>query len=126
MSDQTEKEVIAVENTRTAATVSVDIPALAAIYDDALVYVHSTGKMDDKAAVLAQLEKMRHIVGLERGDLKVVAWEDCALMSGPIHYRFRRPDGSERPMSAFATQMFRRDGGAWRLISFQATPLNPP
>jgi ketosteroid isomerase-like protein len=123
MSEDAKAAVIALEKQRTAATVAVDIAALSAIYADDLVYVHSSGKADNKAAVLAQLEQMRHIVGLERGDLCVQAWDNAAMMAGPIHYRFRRPDGTERPMSAFATQVFRREGATWRLVPFQATTL---
>jgi ketosteroid isomerase-like protein len=123
VSDNTKTELIALENKRTAATVAIDIPALSEIYDDEMVYVHSSGKCDTKAAVLEQLERMRHIVGLERGTLLVTAWDDGAVMAGPIHYRFQRADGTVREMSAFATQAFRRDGGAWRLMSFQATPF---
>ena len=87
------------------------------------VYVHSTGKLDDKTAVLSQLEKRRHIIGLERGELSVIAWDNTAVMSGPIHYVFRKPDGAGLPVSAFATQTFRRHDAGWRLVSFQATPV---
>ncbi len=123
MSEDARTALIALEKQRTAATVAVDVAALSAIYADDLVYVHSSGKADNKAAVIGQLEQMRHIAGLERGDLNIVAWENAAMMSGPIHYRFKRPDGSERAMSALATQVFRREGQSWRVVSFQATTL---
>jgi ketosteroid isomerase-like protein len=118
--------LFALENDRLKATIAIDVARLGEIYDDDLVYVHSSGKADDKAAVIDMLVKNRHIVGLERGTLVTHVWDGVAVMSGPIHYRFRRPDGSEIAMDAFATQTFRAVPGGWTLVSFQATTLKAP
>ncbi len=125
MDEQVNAEVIAIEHRRTAATVAVDLAALEAIYDDELVYVHTTGKLDDKETILSLLERNRHVAALERGELSVVTWGDTAVMFGPIQFRFKRSDGTERELSAYATQTFRRTKAGWRVVSFQSTPVNP-
>lgn len=126
--DATDEEaaaLLAVEDRRRRALIDVDLDALDALFDDALVHIHAPGVTMDKAQLREHTETRRAYLRIDRGDLRIrLVGEDVAVLTGPITNRLRTAEGGERTLAGVATQVLHRGGdGAWRFVSFQMTPL---
>lgn len=120
MLDDDLARILAAEERRRAALVSVDLAELAALFSDDLTHVHSTGLVHDKAALLAHIKERRAFVAVERGMLDVRVYGDIAVMAGPMTNHMR-VDGREVVLTGFVTQVLRREGADWRFVNFQLT-----
>ena len=113
------------EAARCAALVEDDMDALAELMTDDLVHVHTTGVVHDKAKLLNHAGTFLQFLDVGRGDLTVrpVA-PDVAVMTGPMTNRVRRRGVDEEVIvHAFVTQVWVRQGDAWRIASFHAVRL---
>nr|WP_240933435.1 nuclear transport factor 2 family protein [Cellulomonas sp. IC4_254] len=118
-------ELRAVEDRRRRALVAVDLAELDALFDDALVHIHSPGLTHDKPQLLAHVAERRAFVDITRGPLDVRVLGDVALVVGTLTNRMRTPAG-EVTLTGVATQVLRRTGaGRWRFLHFQLTPTSP-
>ena len=73
--------VIAAEHERCRATSEHDWTALEALLDASLTHTHMNGRVDDRAALLANVRARPRT--LRRGELHVRLFGDCAVMTGP-------------------------------------------
>lgn len=114
---------LALEAERRRALIEGDLPALDAIFDDALVHIHAPGLVHDKHLLLEHVGLRRAYLEIERGELSIRQIGDVAIMVGPIHNVLRNPDGSSRDQHGTVTQVIRRgEDGRWRFVNFQLTP----
>ena len=112
------------ERRRQAALLVVDLPALAQMFAEDLVHIHSVGLVHDKAALLAHIEARRGFAAIERGPLEIrVLGDDAAVITGSICSSMRAPDGSHSALRGMVTQIVCRNAAGWQFTHFQLTPL---
>jgi len=109
------------EKERARALIARDIPALEALFTDDLVHVHTTGAVHDRAALFRHATEVLRFVDIQRPDLKIRIWGDCAVMTGPMINRVQ-PVGHDDviEVKAFVTQTWVRQNEQWRQASFHA------
>lgn len=101
-----------------------DGAALKALLADQLVYVHSSGKVEDKAEVI-------DIVGGKKTVYKNVAFDDVKIsMAGPANAIARavfsgdaEAGGKVSPFKVGTMMVFAKQDGTWRLMARQAFRL---
>jgi len=110
------------ERRKQAALLSVDIPALDALFAHDLVHVHSTGLVHNKTELLRHIERRRAFLAIERGPLEIRVDGAIAVMTGRMTSRMLAPDGNgEVLMEGFVTQVLRCTPDGWKFINFQLT-----
>lgn len=116
-------EILAVEQRRCQAELDGDSDTLEALLDDGLVHVHTGGRVDDKATLIASRKKVKFLA-LTRRDLKVQVDGELAVVTGKMYFQVQSI-GSDRVVTndVFLTQVLVRRGGAWRFVLYQATAL---
>ncbi|WP_167061949.1 nuclear transport factor 2 family protein [Burkholderia sp. Ax-1719] len=124
MTDQENVALIrALEEQRRVAMLAADTLALEALFDEGLVYVHSTGGRDSRASYLAKLSSgaMRYeAVTLDVSDIAVR--ERFALLGGAMAATVRI-SGAKPATLAIASRyesvwMLSADG--WRMVAIQS------
>jgi hypothetical protein len=112
---------------RCRAIGAADSNALEAVLDDELVYVHSTGAAEDKAAYMqTSIGGTRRTV--ERGGLDIRVYGDVGVVLGDYIVRID-PGGSDpegRVLEASGLQVWLRRDGRWRLLAHQGTRQSHP
>lgn len=123
-----EQEVLAAEQSRRDALVADDMTAFALLISDDVTHVHTTGIVQDKAALLGHAGGFLRFINIERHDLKVREIdENHAVMTGGMTNTVARRGHDERvEVQAFVTQVWQRCDGRWQIVNFQATRLPPP
>jgi hypothetical protein len=113
----------ALEEERRVAMLAADTQALEALFDEGLLYLHSTGSRDSRASYLAKLSSgaMRYeTVTLDVSD--VVVRERFALLSGAMVASVRvagdKPQVLEIASRYEAVWMLSADG--WRMAAIQS------
>lgn len=117
--------LIALEERRCQALVAGDHAGIEAMLDPQLQYVHSTGLVNDKPALLDFLAHRIRYEAVQRQGLAVHRHGDVAWMTGLMRLRGQRVPGGEAVAStAFVSQLWVCNAGAWRLRGFQATRVD--
>lgn len=117
-----EKALAALEAQRLDALAKPDGAALRALLADDYVHVHGTGKVEDREAFIRGIvERPRRS---ERQDLRYRIYGDTAVITGVQINHTLKPDGTTALSTTYyATQVLRRQGGRWRFVSMQVTPV---
>jgi NADPH:quinone reductase len=99
-----------------------DLEALDGLLADDLVYVHSTGRVDDRASYRDNVKSGPEYVGHEFSGPPARIRADTALWTGDLRLTLRRTPG-ETPVTldVLATQVWTRVAGRWRLSLAQTT-----
>ncbi|GBL60817.1 hypothetical protein PCLA_21f0027 [Pseudomonas citronellolis] len=116
-------ELLALERERQRVLVEEDHAGLERLFADDLLYVHTTGLVQDKAQYLDYARHAVRYLAVERGELQVRLFGDgLVLMSGPQCNLLQKRGGGE-PVRAegFATQLWVKGGEGWRIASFHGT-----
>ena len=148
-----EKEVMTAMKAWIQATTSQDLPALRKILHDDLVYTHSTGKIQNKAEVIQDVEANNGPIGIELSEKETKVYtfgDDAALVTSMVVVRNRprnpgqnaaaapggaggaggNPNaaGGRRPNRGglFITHMLVKGPSGWQLVTRQAMRLPPP
>jgi ketosteroid isomerase-like protein len=116
-------ELLALESERQRALVEEDHARIAALFADNLLYVHTTGLVQDKAQYLDYARHAVRYLAVERGELRLRFFgDDLALMSGPqCNLLQKRAGGDPVRAEGFATQLWVRGAEGWRIASFHGT-----
>jgi ketosteroid isomerase-like protein len=116
-------QLLALEDRRRQALMTVDIAALDELFDEHLVHIHAPGVTHNKAQLLEHVATRAAYLDILRGELNIRIIGDVAIITGPVTNRLRTREGGERTLGGVATQVARRaDDGEWRFVSFQMTP----
>jgi ketosteroid isomerase-like protein len=113
-------EIERLEEARLAATRAGDVDALAALLDDDLLYVHSTGNGDTKASYLAGL-RSGHVVyeALEASERRIVAKVATAAVFYVMKARVRI--GAEtRHLDTRVLAVWGRVDAGWKLVALSS------
>jgi ketosteroid isomerase-like protein len=122
----TSAEVEQAEDARYAAQAANDFQALERLIGDDLVYIHSSGVMDDKQAFIESMRSGNvHYKSMRRIDAQVRTYGCIGILTGTIEIDLvlRGEDAFRR--FRFTTVWVKRDGGP-QFVSWQTTPAPNP
>lgn len=116
-------ELEALDDHRGKVTIAKDRAAIEALYTDDLHYVHSSGTDEDRATYVERActgwYDYRKLEVLRR------QWRvhgDTALCNGDVAIEVI-VKGTPKAFTSRYLQVWRREGGTWRIASWQSTPL---
>lgn len=124
MAEDFSASVRAAEESRCAAMLANDVAALDALLDPRLQFHHATGAVDGKDAYLAKMGARRIEYMAIRWDEEIVTplAAEAALLTGRMTTDVR-VEGVAKQLNNRVTTAWARDGGEWRLVAFQSTPI---
>jgi len=119
--------VRAADDERVAATIAGDHARLSAVYSDDLRYVHSNGKIDNKAEHADGLAKRASVY--ERFDYQTrdfrLAGPGVMVMSGRVVIHSTNATGKNQNDVNYLA-VWREEQGRWKLLAWQAAKNLPP
>jgi len=117
-----EQQVVATESEWVQAEIHRDAAVLERVLHDRFLVNSSTGKLSDKAAVIAEVLGWK-MVSQTITDRTVLVDGDTAIVFGTANFRFA-VDGQDDEVSAgrYTTTYIKRDG-QWRALALQMTAL---
>jgi ketosteroid isomerase-like protein len=123
LSAAVQDEVAQAEKAWATAVVKGDHATLDKLLADGLIYTHSSGLVEDKAAYFGSLTsgKLKYETLNEEG-VTVKAYGDAAI----VHARIKMNginNGAAFNVSAVLTHVWVKQGGSWKLAAHQATRL---
>lgn len=114
--------IMAAETARLDAQAARDTKTVAGLLAPTATYIHANGAVQAKDDFLADLEagKIRHrdIVLTDRA---VELRGDVGITHGTIELTV----GADRRISGRYTGVYAQEGGMWKLLSWQTTPIQP-
>jgi ketosteroid isomerase-like protein len=114
--------VAALEDERYAAMLSCDTAKLDRLLDDSLSYVHSSGRVDNKASYLNGFGRLWQHRSIDRQGQTIVPLGDTALVLNTLHIDVQVGEGP-RKVSARALAVWNKSSGAWRLVAVFSAAL---
>jgi Domain of unknown function (DUF4440) len=113
------------DDARVAAMTSADPAKLATAFSDDLIYVHSNGKLDTKASLIAAITSGAspyHAIEFERREFREVV-PGLMLEHGRCYLKLgKAPPYTDVHLSFLAS--YRLEKGAWRFIAWQSCKLS--
>lgn len=123
-SPSVEALLLDLEAQRCDAMRRADFARLREILHPGLVHVHAKGQTDDFESYFRSGGTHVTYRQIERSDLKVRVLGTSALMTGRQLLVAVRKDGSGTVrIDSRVMQVWTQDGGGWRQLAFQTTPL---
>jgi Domain of unknown function (DUF4440) len=122
-----EAELMQLEQRRGVALVNRDAAQLDALFSDDLVHIHSTGLRMSKPELMHYVMQTLQFLSVQRSDLKLRVYGNCAVMTGRMFNTMRRFDKTETVSAdAWVTQVWVSTSKGWQQVSFQATRAPVP
>jgi ketosteroid isomerase-like protein len=102
-----------------------DYDALTLLHADDLVYVHSTGTIEDKQTFIDRITSgaMRYR-SIDATDPHIRIYGDTAIVTGRGDFAVT-VDKVESDVDLQYTAVYRKSGRVWRLVSWQSTNVQP-
>ncbi|WP_321857329.1 nuclear transport factor 2 family protein [Paraburkholderia tropica] len=121
----TQAAIEAMEQQRCDSTISGDLLGLAALLDDDLTFVHSSGYVHDKPQYLTFLaEKIRTRQIVRPQPLLYKFLPDFVLTTGHLEQSLqRRADASDVNMRALVTEVWVKRETGWKLLHLHSTRI---
>lgn len=108
-------EILALEKKRCEALTSGDVNTLATIVSDDLVHVHGNGQVDGRDAYLDGVATKFIFHSIERGDLNVRVYGDCAVVVGPLEQTVEvRGVDKRNELKSMTSQTWVRRTDGWK------------
>jgi len=98
---------------------------LADLFDDALIYVHSTGLVQNKSDVLAFFAHTLRVARIKRTIERITRGDQFAsiVMVQTMEATLRADESKRIAARSYVHTLWRRNDGDWRLLHFQSTAL---
>jgi ketosteroid isomerase-like protein len=111
------------ERSRIAAMLRGDTEAIADYLDDDLVYIHSTGAVDDKGSYLQSLREGQFTYeAIDVIEDRHALGGDCVVLTQIVSVNIRVGSIPAQRREVVATSVWKFSRAAWKLIAMQATP----
>jgi ketosteroid isomerase-like protein len=121
-----EAAVRAAHDKRIALTIAGDLAGLGAMMTDDLTYTHASAVTESKAEFLDGLRTGKYLYReISPRDRKVRVHGDAAIVSGPCHVVIE-PGGKRTEIDLYFTELYVKEGGAWKMALWQSTRLPAP
>jgi len=122
-SNSVEQAVLKLEQQWEDALLKSDVPALERIYDDSLIYTHSSGAVDNKSVYVGNIKSgATKYESMKRDDIKVSVFDDTALVTchWEVHVLNR---GNKIDTNARYIHVYVKKKDGWKMVAHQATRL---
>jgi ketosteroid isomerase-like protein len=120
---QPDERLLQADSARRAAMIEADVDALSQYLADELVWTHSSGRTEDKDAVLANISAgTARYLALQVEDVSTSQHGDIFLYHGTLHGRVSR-NGTERELHNKFLSVWRIAGDSFQIIALQSTAL---
>ena len=117
------QDLLAADAARRAAMVAADGTALSQYLSADLVWTHSSGRTDDKAAVLDTITSGSvEYLSLDAEDVGTAEHGDICLCFGVVAGRVRK-DGAERDLRNKFLSVWKHTDTGWQMLAWQSTGL---
>ena len=117
------QDVEAADAARRAAMVTANVEALSQHLATDLVWTHSSGRTDDKAAVLDTIaSRSVEYLSLDTEELSTSMHGDICLCFGVVAGRVRK-DGAERDLRNKFLSVWKHTDAGWQMLAWQSTGL---
>ena len=115
----TTDDILKLEEQRTQAILKADGPTMEKLFDDELVYIHSSGRLDTKRSYIDGLTSGKSAYkAFKFANVKVRVYGDCALVSGDVVIEL-----PTRTLDLRFTNVWVKGGPAgWRHVHWQSVP----
>ena len=119
----TAEEALKAEDARYAAQTGGDFAAMERMFGDDLVYVHSSGDLDDKTGFI-EAQRSRAVVyrTMQRSEAKVRVYGPLAIITARGKFDVT-VNGEERTVKILFHSIWVKRGGAVQFISWHAAAL---
>lgn len=118
-----EQTILKLEQEWEDALLKSDAAALERIYDDTLIYTHSSGSVDNKAAYVGNIKSgVAKYLSMKRDEIKVSVYDDTALVTchWQVHVTSR---GNEINTNARYLHVYVKQKDGWKMVAHQATRI---
>ena len=113
--------VLEADAARRNSMIAGDVDTLAEYLNDDLVWTHSSGRTDDKAAVLdAIASKSVVYLSLATDAVRVDEQGDIRIVSGTLNGQVTK-DGAQRALRNKFLSVWKRDGASFKMLAWQST-----
>ena len=122
-SNGVEQAVLKLEQQWEDALLKSDVAALEKIYDDGLIYTHSSGAVDNKSAYVGNIKSgATKYESMKRGDIKVSVYDDTALVTchWEVHVLNR---GNKLDINARYIHVYVKKKDGWKMVAHQSTRI---
>ncbi|MDP6374394.1 MAG: nuclear transport factor 2 family protein [Pseudomonadales bacterium] len=118
-----EPDLLQADAKRRNAMIAADVDALAQILSDDLTWTHSSGRTDDKQAVLDTIagKSVRYLT-LDIEDTVIASHGDIFIYTGIVQGRVIKDD-AERELANKFLSVWKRSGTTYEMLAWQSTGL---
>lgn len=116
-----EKELSALEDRRCAAMIAANAGALSSLFDDDLVWTHSSARTDTKASFLDVLRAGgTRYLEIKRSDEIIRIHGNLAVITGIAEMQVALK-GDQKQLRNRYTNVWAKRGGSWKMLAWQST-----
>jgi hypothetical protein len=125
----TEAQMLALQDRYMATLAGTDMDKLDDMISETVAYGHPTGQVNTKKI---QMDSMRggplpRYGKIEQLNTKVRVYPGAAVLSGDIRFTGLPRNGVTPPPNLYRlATAYANEGGTWRLVLWQVTPIAPP
>jgi ketosteroid isomerase-like protein len=122
-SNNIEQAVLKLEQQWEDALLKSDVATLEKIYDDSLIYTHSSGAVDNKSAYVGNIKSgATKYESMKRDDIKVSVYDDTALVTchWDVHVLNR---GNKLDINARYIHVYVKKKDGWKMVAHQSTRI---
>lgn len=121
--DSVEQTVLKLELRWEDALVKSDVAALEKLYDDTIMYTHSSGGVDNKSAYIGAIKSgATKYQSMKRDDIKVSVYGDAALVT--CHWEVHvLAGGNKIDTNARYIHVYIKRKDGWKMVAHQATRI---
>jgi len=122
-SNGVEQAVLKLEQQWEDALLKSNVAALEKIYDDSLIYTHSSGAVDNKSAYVGNIKSgVAKYESMKRDDIKVGVYGNTALVT--CHWEVHVLNGGNKiDTNARYLHVYVKQKDGWKMVAHQATRI---
>jgi ketosteroid isomerase-like protein len=111
--------IVQADERRRAAVNANDADALAPLFAEDLIYIHSSGRAETRDAYLARVRSGQGRYGnLVVSNFTVRRKGATAICDGDVRFEYAKPDKPTKVIEAHFLAIWREEAGAWRLAGY--------
>ena len=122
-----EQDVMALEQRRREAMTQADVVSLSSMFDDDMMWIHATARVDTKPGLLSSIETgSTKYLAIDCSDETVRIFEDkIAIISG-IADITAEIKGEHRVLQNRFTIIWQLKDAGWKVVNWQSTTVRKP